>query len=271
MACTDCNDTNVPEVDNTPLECCELISDKCVVTSAAVPCLQIGKGWTLAQVLQRLCSNLGGGGTPVTVEAGDNITVDETTDSSGTTYTVNAVLPQKDVFYEEFISPLNISQSAPSPGPGQYHFPTGYEVLTYQNTSGNPITVEVHGSYNTFMFNQGVVGPIAENLVNGAIIKTDALGNNTIGYEDIGLVDIEGYLFDSNGDTVSQVTDESVVTTPSGLPVNFRFLTHFLDQNKSIFKVLTLDEDESVSLMFKTKGGGTSAGLRSAQILVKEL
>ena len=55
MNCKNCNETSIPEVDNSSVECCELVSDKCVVTSKAVPCLQIGKGDTISRLFSRLC------------------------------------------------------------------------------------------------------------------------------------------------------------------------------------------------------------------------
>ena len=58
MACTDCNETNVPEVDNSSIECCELTPTNCVVTSEAIPCLQVGKGSTLTNLFKRLCIKL---------------------------------------------------------------------------------------------------------------------------------------------------------------------------------------------------------------------
>lgn len=58
MACEDCNETNVPEVDNSSVECCELTPTNCVVTSEAVPCLQVGKGSTLTNLFKRLCAHL---------------------------------------------------------------------------------------------------------------------------------------------------------------------------------------------------------------------
>lgn len=54
----ECNDTSIPTVDETALECCELIGTNCVVTSEAVPCLRVGKGSTLTHLFSKLCKNL---------------------------------------------------------------------------------------------------------------------------------------------------------------------------------------------------------------------
>ncbi len=50
-----CKDTNIPSVDETALECCEIHSTNCVVTSEAVPCLKTGKGATLTKLFSNLC------------------------------------------------------------------------------------------------------------------------------------------------------------------------------------------------------------------------
>jgi len=292
MSCPDedcgCNEKSLSineicnPIDCDSNECSESFPAECILyTGEDIVCNDIvimSEGDSIAQGLANAVAYFCDGATytgpdlicegVVIMTAGDTLTQGLT---NAVNYFCNTSTPSKDVFYQEFISTLDISENPPAPGPGQYHFPIGYQILTYTNTSGSPMTVEVHGSYNTFMVNQSVIAPKAENWIDGAIIKTNVSGTNIVEYEDLGIVDIEGYLFDSNGDIVTQDSDESVVTTPSGLSVNFNFLTQSLDQNKSIFKVLTLGENESVSLMFKTKGGTSAGGLKRAQILVKEL
>ena len=51
----DCQNTNIPKVNEDALECCELTPSKCVVMSEAVPCLQVGKGDTLDRFTKNLC------------------------------------------------------------------------------------------------------------------------------------------------------------------------------------------------------------------------
>lgn len=53
-----CNDTNIPAVDDTALECCEIYSTNCIVTAEAVPCLAVGKGSTLTKLFRKLCTAL---------------------------------------------------------------------------------------------------------------------------------------------------------------------------------------------------------------------
>lgn len=50
-----CKDTNIPSVDETALECCEIHSTNCIVTAEAVPCLKTGKGATLTKLFSNLC------------------------------------------------------------------------------------------------------------------------------------------------------------------------------------------------------------------------
>ena len=54
----DCQDTNIPQVNEDALECCEIHETNCIKTSEAVPCLQVGKGETLTKLFQRLCKFL---------------------------------------------------------------------------------------------------------------------------------------------------------------------------------------------------------------------
>lgn len=88
-----CPGTNIPSVNEDPIECCNLISSNCVVMAEAVPCLQLGKGKTLTEAFERLCKNLRpvpGSSNNIFVEAGDNVTVDVTNSGNTTIYTVNA-------------------------------------------------------------------------------------------------------------------------------------------------------------------------------------
>lgn len=51
-----CDDTNVPSVDETQLECCEIISTKCVSLEESVPSLAVPIGSTLTKFIQRIVS-----------------------------------------------------------------------------------------------------------------------------------------------------------------------------------------------------------------------
>jgi hypothetical protein len=168
------------------------------------------------------------------------------------------------------ISDIDIVDSAPSPGPDQYFFPIGYETLEYQNTSGEEIQVEVHVSYETDIPSTSPDNSL-QNWVDGAIIKTDTVPTDTVQYESLGLTDIEGYLYDTvDGNVITGVTSETVVTQPSGNPVDFRFTNKRKPKNTSFFKIVTLADQERVSLKFKSKAGSVGRLLK-AQILVKEL
>ena len=54
----DCQGTNVPKVNEEAVECCELTPSNCVVTSEAIPCLQLGKGDTLTKALVNMCKRI---------------------------------------------------------------------------------------------------------------------------------------------------------------------------------------------------------------------
>jgi hypothetical protein len=266
----ECQDTNVPSVNEDALGCCELHNTNCIILAEAVPCLQVGKGQTLTELLNRLCNNLSNLSSGlVEVEAGNGIDVNSSVDNNTTTYTVSTI-PKK-YFYREFVSDIDIVHGAELPGPDSYFFPTGYQNLTYQNTSGSDMVVEVHVSYETNIPTSVEVGNRLENWVDGAIVKTDTMSNDTVEYESLGLTDVEGYLYDTvDENIITGTTSEKVLTDVSSNPVKFKFTNITLPKNVSFFKVLTLQDEETVSLKFKSKPGSIGRLLKG-QILVKEL
>jgi hypothetical protein len=181
-------------------------------------------------------------------------------------------VPAPFYFYEEFISDVIITDGAPLPGPGQYHFPVGYEVLEFENLTGVSKNIEVHVSYNVDVPISGIPDNISiENWVDGAIIKTDTFSVDSVEYETLGTLDLEYYLWDNvTNSVISSVSAESVLSSPSGNTVTSVVTNRNLPQNKSFFKVLTLGVGEKVSLKFKTKPG-SKGRLLKAQMLVKEL
>jgi hypothetical protein len=232
------------------------------------------------------------------VVAGDNVTVSSATVANVTTYTVNAldtvvvgvddivVTPSapvagvttytisrpKENFYQQAIGPVNVDND-PVPDTSVFHFPIGYSGLEYINTTGVTKTFTVHASFDTEITTTQINSAILENLLSGAIITT-AFAVDTIEWESIGARSIfEGHLFDGASvfDVVDSGTTETVVTTPGVLPVEFRFSRISASKNVSIFKIVTLNNGESVSLKFRTLQAGTDAFIAQAQILVQEL
>lgn len=103
-----CVNPNIPKVDNVSLDCTELISTDCVVTSKGYPYMAIGKGETVTSVIEKIkekfksisftIQNLGSGIgilkgfsggvlTAKTIAAGNNIQLTEAND----TITINAI------------------------------------------------------------------------------------------------------------------------------------------------------------------------------------
>ena len=103
-----CIDPNIPKVDNSSVECDQIISTNCVVTSKGYPYLGIGSGETITSVIEKIkekfksisftIQNLGtglgilkgfSGGvlTAKTIAAGTNIQLTEAND----TITINAI------------------------------------------------------------------------------------------------------------------------------------------------------------------------------------
>ena len=233
------------------------------------------------------------------VVAGDNVTVSSSVVDNVTTYTVNAldtvitgandivVTPSgpvagvttytisrpKQNFFNQVVGWADVQLD---PTPATYHFPLGYSGLSYTNATGATKTFAVHVSYDTSLVGPGTALNNNINLISwldGAIMKTVG-GIDTIQYESFaGRLDISGSLF--NGilatDIVNLTSTETVVTTPGGDPVEFRFLNGEMQRNISFFSMVTLNNGESVSLKFKAKDALTSALLGRAQILVTEL
>jgi hypothetical protein len=203
------------------------------------------------------------------VVGADDIVVTPVTVGNDTTYTISR---PKQSFFDQVVGWADVNLDAV---PERYHFPLGYSGLTYTNTTGVTKTFTVHVNFDTNL----VVGLPTNNNINlinwldAAIVKT-VLAVDTVQYESFaGRLDISGSLFDGAfpADIVNTITAETVVTTPSGDAVEFRFLNGELGRNVSFFTLITLNNNESVSLKFKAKDALTPALLARAQILVQEL
>jgi hypothetical protein len=232
------------------------------------------------------------------VAAGDNVTVSSATVANVTTYTVNAldtvvvgaddivVTPSapvagvttytisrpKELFYQQAIGSVNVALDA-VPDVTVYHFPLGYNALEYTNASGSTKSYIVHVSYDAEIPTAQINSASLNNLLGGAIITT-SFAVDTIQWQSVSARTIaEGSLFDGANilDVVNTSTAETVVTTPGALPVEFRFAEFSAAKNVSMFKPVTLNNGESVSLKFKTEFAGIDAYLTQAQILVQEI
>jgi hypothetical protein len=233
------------------------------------------------------------------VAAGDNVTVSSATVANVTTYTVNAldtvvvgtddivVTPSapvagvttytisrpKENYYNEVNGFVNVLLD-PVADPTIYHFPVGYNVLSYTNTTGATKTFTVHVSYIGVAGITNLVNSASfSNSLDGAIVTT-VFAVDTVEYESVGArTRFHGSLMDgpTTGDIVDIGTAETVVTTPGALPVEFRFIEGDATKHVSFFKLVTLNNGESVSLKFKTAAPGEDAFLLQAQILVQEL
>lgn len=204
------------------------------------------------------------------VVGADDIVVTPVTVGNDTTYTVSR---PKINFYQQAVGVVNVTAD-PVPDPTVYHFPIGYNALSYTNTSGSTKTFTVHVSYLS------VIGPFSlvddnkfYNSLDGAIVTT-AFAVDTVEYESAGgRIQVLASLYDGplNTDVVNIGTAEQVVTTPSSNPVEFRFSMADLPKQVSFFKVVTLNNGESVSLKFRTSNPAQVAYMAQAQILVQEL
>jgi len=172
-------------------------------------------------------------------------------------------------FYEEVISSVDVKDMA---SPNVYGFPTGYNILTYTNTSGSTKDFIVHAAYDHKAETNSNVQQV-ENWVDGAIVKTVS-AVDTVMWGNVDRIDVEGSLFDGPlaGDAINIATPApNNVVTAAANPVEFRFITYEHAKNVAMFKKVTLLNGESVSLKFKTKDGATPSRLLRAQIFVQEL
>lgn len=206
-------------------------------------------------------------GKEAIVVGADDIVVTPVTVGNDTTYTISR---PKELLYQEAYGLVNANGGAT---PTDYHFPLGYNTLTYTNSTGVTKRYKVHVSYTTTLPLPTVNANSYSNTVDGAIIKT-SFAIDTVIYESIaGRTIIDASLFDgpTTGDIVNIGSAEQVVTTPGTLPVEFRFIEGDANKNVAFFTVMTLNDGESVSLKFKTGDSGSDAYIIDAQILVEEI
>lgn len=168
-------------------------------------------------------------------------------------------------FYNEFVGQVEVGATGVN-----YHFPPGYEVLSWTNVTGSPIILHVMGTYNTRLQENNIND--VKNEVDGAIVQT-ILGVDTVLWESLGASILTQSLYDgpTASDFVNTSTPETVQTVPSGNLVDARFGSAFMDENISIMKKLTLQNNETISLKFKTKVLGDPSTLLKAQFFLQQL
>ena len=176
--------------------------------------------------------------------------------------------PPKINFYESYIADLQVADSLPDPS--IYHFPPGYEILTYTNTTGVTKDFIVEVSYETLMQGGNVVD--ISNWVDGAIVKTVASVDSVV-WENLTQWDFRISLYDgpTPSDTVNTASAEKVLTDPSGNAVESRIGAINLNKNNSFFAKVTLNDNETASLKFKTKDASAASRLIKAQFFIQEL
>lgn len=176
---------------------------------------------------------------------------------------------QKAIAYLEHIQAIDISTVAT---PSVYNFPTiGYSALKYTNSTPNIVQYKVHASYDTYRTTGTINSSDFSNWVDGAIIKSVGSVDTTL-YESLGLTALNGFIYYGAGanDIVNIIPSHALLDS-SNDPVQFRFLNATFPRNVSIFKLVTLNPGETVSLKFKTKDSATRAFLQRAQFLVEEV
>lgn len=199
-----------------------------------------------------------------------NDTVDQALNSIVAYFCANSgPIPAKESFYQETISTVEVADMAV---PTVYGFPLGYNNLTYTNNSGQPKVYMVHASWDAGRSSENT--STYYNVVDGAIIKTVGVVD-TIEYEHLGEQYLEASMFDGPnlGDQINigNGDPEKLLTSPGGNPTEWRWFFARINQNKNIFKLLTLNDGETVSLKFKTfESASVPSQLYKAQLMVIE-
>jgi len=201
----------------------------------------------------------------IVVGSGD-ITVTPVTVGNDTTYTV-ARTPKIN-FYNEVIASINLPSD-----PGfidlVYFSPSGYNVLTYTNTSGvsKDFMITVSADMQFYLNSGGPDAYISSWMDTGLILSPGVLL-----YESRWRPNLDYKLWDTVTNLpIDGTTGETVVTTPSLNPVTTGIADKTLwPNNVSFFKKVTLTAGQTITVMFKGTTG-VPGNLLKAQLFVQEL
>jgi hypothetical protein len=194
--------------------------------------------------------------------------------TNGTVYTTSSLTPSATYFYQQATVPINISTKL---NPTVYTRPeigagAPYLNLVYTNATGAAATFAVTGSFEMGTVPATGNNPNIVNSVDGALVQT-VVSTDTVLYESLNSNTLSGYLFWGTGanETITSSSTPHFLNDNLSSKVEFRFLNTSIQDNASIFKIVTLQPNEKVSLMFKTKDNSTPAWVRSAQLMVVKL
>jgi len=213
------------------------------------------------------------GNSEIDIIGEDDIVVTEAVIGGIQTFTVSR---PKEFSYDDVALSTDISID-----PGfvslQYFSPVGYSGLSYTNTSVVAKTYKVHASYEHSVGLFAGNRPSFASWVDAALVKTVAMVN-TVEYESLGQLNISGFLFygPNASDIIGTGTPTHELFDNQGSSVEFRFTAVQTPLRGSFFKFLTLNPNETVTLMFRAKsptniGQPAASLLNKAQIMVEEL
>ena len=194
--------------------------------------------------------------------------------TNNTNYTSPPLTPVSLYFYQQALVPINVSTklnptvySRPEVGTG-----SPYLNLVYTNTSGVAKTFAVTGSFDMGTVPSTGNSSNTANAIDGALVKTVG-AVDTILYESTHSNLLSGYLFWGTGsnDIITAGSIPHFLEDSENSKVEFRFLNTSIQDNAAIFQIITLQPNEQVSLMFKTKNADTPGWIKSAQLMVVEL
>jgi len=153
-----------------------------------------------------------------------------------------------------------------------YYFPgTNYAPLEFTNSSGVAKQYKVDVSFKdvVLMNTSGTFSSEMTSYTDAAIIKTDTSNADTVLFETIGGTYLNLNYKDLATSGIIALT-EKVATSPSNHSTRPVFNNSYFERDRSMFKKVTLQPGEKVSLKFKL-GAGDYSYVTQAQIFVNEL
>ena len=159
-----------------------------------------------------------------------------------------------------------------------FYHPTGYEILSWTNTTGAQIILMVNAIAQSRLFIDALTikSDDFSNDVEMGIIKT-VLAVDSYTYTHHMEIDLRGGMFDtvsappvaSDPLKILSPSAPRQITTDQGNPTEFRFAQVLFSQAGVCMKKVILNNGETVSVKFRSKGSGSI--LKSAQLFLQQL
>jgi hypothetical protein len=172
-------------------------------------------------------------------------------------------------FFEEYTDDQPMTNAT-------FYHPPGYEILSWTNTTGAQIILMAHAVAQSTRGQEYFESDDVDNDVEVGLIKT-VLAVDSYTYTHHMRFDLRGGNFDAlfvpptAGVPLQIVTPLAPrqLTTDENNPTEFRFAQSLLSQSAPLMKKVILQNNETISLKFRSKGSGSI--LTSAQLFLQQL